>query len=40
MEQILDDLDAYPEDLLESIVNRLGLSDEFANATESARAVR
>ena len=40
MEQILDDLDAYPEDLLESIVNRLGLSDEFASATESARAVR
>ena len=40
MEQILDDLDAYPEELLESIVNRLGLSDEFANATESARAVR
>ena len=40
MEQILDDLDAYPEDLLESIVNRLGLSDEVANATESARAVR
>ena len=27
MEQILDDLDAYPEEMLESIVNRLGLSD-------------
>ena len=40
MEQILDDLDAYPEDLLESIVERLGLSEAFADATQSARAVR
>jgi putative tRNA adenosine deaminase-associated protein len=40
MEQILDDLDAYPEDLLASILERLGLADEFAEATESARAVR
>jgi putative tRNA adenosine deaminase-associated protein len=40
MEQILDDMDAYPDEMLEAIVERLGIADEFATATESARAVR
>jgi putative tRNA adenosine deaminase-associated protein len=40
MEQILDDMDAYPDEMLETIVDRLGIGDEYAHATESARAVR
>ncbi len=40
MERILDDMDAYPDEMLDTIVNRLGIGDEYANATESARAVR
>ena len=40
MEQILDDIDAYPDEMLEEILDRLGLADEYARAIESARAVR
>jgi putative tRNA adenosine deaminase-associated protein len=40
MEQILDDMDAYPDEMLETIVDRIGIGDEYAQATESARAVR
>lgn len=40
MEQILDDMDAYPDEMLETIVNRLGISEEYTRATESARAPR
>lgn len=36
MEQILDDMDAYPDEMLESIVDRLGLADAYARATEMA----
>lgn len=36
MEQILDDMDAYPDEMLESIVERLGLADAYARATEMA----
>ena len=38
MEQILDDMDAYPDEMLETIVERIGIADEYAQATESARA--
>jgi len=40
MEQILDDMDAYPDEMLDAIVERIGIGDEYAQATESARAVR
>ena len=40
MEQILDDMDAYPDEMLETIVDRLGIADEYAQATESPRAAR
>lgn len=38
MEQILDDIDAYPDEMLEAIVDRIGIADEYQQATESARA--
>jgi putative tRNA adenosine deaminase-associated protein len=37
MEQILDDVDAYPDEMLETIVERLGLSDVYGQATEMVR---
>ncbi|HZZ96074.1 MAG TPA: tRNA adenosine deaminase-associated protein [Jatrophihabitantaceae bacterium] len=40
MERILDDIDAYPDEMLDSIVERLGLGEAYARATEMARAVR
>jgi putative tRNA adenosine deaminase-associated protein len=40
MEQILDDLDAYPDEMLETIVGRLGFGDSYAQATQSARVTR
>ncbi len=36
MEDILDDLDALPEDMLESIVERLDLTEPYARATDAA----
>lgn len=38
MEQILDDIDAYPDEMLETIVDRIGIVDEYERATASARA--
>lgn len=38
MEEILDDLDALPEEMLDSIVDRLDIADEFTQATEAAWA--
>lgn len=37
MEQILDDDDAYPDEMLETIVERLGMSDAYSLATEMVR---
>jgi len=34
MEQILDDMDAYPDEMLDSIVDRLGIADAYRRATE------
>ena len=36
MEQILDDLDAYPDEMLESIIDRVGIAEAYARATEMA----
>jgi putative tRNA adenosine deaminase-associated protein len=36
MEDILDDLDALPEEMLDTIAERLEIADEFARATEAA----
>lgn len=40
MEQILDDMDAYPDEMLDSIVERLGLADTYEAASELAQAAR
>jgi putative tRNA adenosine deaminase-associated protein len=37
MEQILDDVDAYPDEMLETIVERLGMSEAYVQATEMVR---
>jgi putative tRNA adenosine deaminase-associated protein len=38
MEQILDDMDAYPDEMLEAIVERIGIAEQYAAATATARA--
>jgi putative tRNA adenosine deaminase-associated protein len=40
MEQILEDVDAYPDEMLDTIVARIGLGETYAQATESARVVQ
>lgn len=40
MEQILDDIDAYPDEMLEAIVEQLGMADSYAQATGSDQAAR
>ena len=40
MEQILDDMDAYPDEMLDAIVERLGLTDTYEAASELAQAGR
>jgi putative tRNA adenosine deaminase-associated protein len=40
MEQVLDDLDAFPDEMLEAIIDRIGLAEPYAQATESARVTR
>jgi putative tRNA adenosine deaminase-associated protein len=40
MEQILGDLDAYPEEMLETIVDRIGLEEAYSRATELAQVAR
>jgi putative tRNA adenosine deaminase-associated protein len=32
MESILDDLDAYPDEMLEAVIDRIGLSHQFGQA--------
>jgi putative tRNA adenosine deaminase-associated protein len=36
MEQILDDVDAFPDEMLDAIVERIGLAESYAQATELA----
>ena len=38
MEQILDDVDAYPDEMPETIVERIGLSEAYARATTVGQA--
>ncbi len=40
MQQILDDLDAYPDEMLDAIVDRMGLGEAYARATELAQVAR
>jgi putative tRNA adenosine deaminase-associated protein len=40
MEEILDDLDALPEEMLDVIVERLGVAEQYGAATEAAWARR
>jgi putative tRNA adenosine deaminase-associated protein len=40
LEDILDDVDAPPEDLVDTIVDRLGIREEFDRATRSLGSVR
>jgi putative tRNA adenosine deaminase-associated protein len=37
MERLLDDLEAYPDEVLETIIERIGLTEPYARATEAAR---
>src|ERR1700749_454266 len=37
MERIVDDIDAYPDEMLESIVSQIDLADAFARAADSVR---
>jgi putative tRNA adenosine deaminase-associated protein len=37
MEHVLDDLDAYPDEMLEVIAERIGIDEAYERATESAR---
>ena len=36
MERILDDIDAYPDEMLDAIIERLGIGEVYARATEMA----
>ena len=40
MEAIVDDIDAYPDEMLDEIAERVGIADVFAEASSAARAVR
>jgi putative tRNA adenosine deaminase-associated protein len=40
MERILDDIDAYPDEMLDSIVERLGIGEAYTRATEMAQVVQ
>jgi putative tRNA adenosine deaminase-associated protein len=40
MEQILEDVDSYPDEMLDIIIERIGLAEAYARATEVAQAAR
>jgi putative tRNA adenosine deaminase-associated protein len=40
MEEILDDIDAYPDEMLDDIVEALDIADAFHRATRLAQAAR
>ena len=40
MEAIVDDIDAYPDEMLDEIASRLGISDAFARASAAAQVAR
>jgi putative tRNA adenosine deaminase-associated protein len=37
MERILDDLDAYPDEMLESVISSIGMAETFSEAVRTAR---
>lgn len=39
MARILDDIDAYPDEMLDAIVERIGIGDSYARATAIAQVV-
>jgi putative tRNA adenosine deaminase-associated protein len=40
MERLLDDIDAYPDEMLDAIVERIGVAETFSEATGQARSGR
>lgn len=40
METILDDLDAYPDEMLDTIIERVGMEDQFRQALSAGRVAR
>lgn len=40
MEQILDDVDAFPEEMLETIVERIGIDEPYARAAGTGQVAR
>jgi putative tRNA adenosine deaminase-associated protein len=40
LEGILDDLDAYPDEMLDTVIDRIGLEEEFRRARSSGRVSR
>lgn len=40
MESILDDLDAYPDEMLDTVISRIGLSEQFRQALSSGHLSR
>lgn len=40
MEQILDDIDAYPDEMLDSIIERIGIGEAYARASEIAQVAQ
>lgn len=40
MESILDDMDAYPEEMLDTVLGRIGLEEQFERARSSGRVGR
>ena len=40
MESILDDLDAYPDEMLETIIERVGMEEQFRQALSAGRVAR
>jgi putative tRNA adenosine deaminase-associated protein len=40
MERIVDDIDAYPDEMIEAIVTQIDLADAYARAAESVRPIR
>jgi putative tRNA adenosine deaminase-associated protein len=37
MESILDDLDAYPDEMLDTVISRIGMEEEFRRARSAGR---
>lgn len=40
MASILEDADAYPDEMLDTVIDRIGLEEEFRRARESAQVLR